>query len=242
MLEQPDISLAPGATVSDQDIAEHFCLKLATSPLPSTWQVLRHHGKIALRAPVDEGGYELVLSCTEGPMARRLRTAQRTDPLPRAIGMHRRRVERVVDATAGLGRDAMVLSRLGCSVTAIERIPALCFLLQVTAQEADEAIQVVHADATTWLREHAQDAERPEVVYLDPMFSEAGKAQVKKEMQACRALAGPPADSGELLSAARAAARDRVVVKRHPKHAPLADGVSFEVQAGRVRFDVYLCS
>ncbi|MEC7724693.1 MAG: class I SAM-dependent methyltransferase, partial [Planctomycetota bacterium] len=69
-----------------------------------------------------------------------------------------------------------------------------------------------------------------------------GKAQVKKEMQACRALAGPPTDTDELLRVAREAARDRVVVKRHPHHAPLTDDVSFEVKSGRIRFDVYLCS
>lgn len=241
MLQQPDVSLAPGATVSDQDIAEHFCLNVATSPLPSTWQVCRSAGQICLRAPAEQGGYELVLSCTQGPMARRLQTAKRTDPLPRALGMHRRRVERVVDATAGLGRDAMVLSRLGCSVTAIERVPALCFLMEVCAREADAELQVIRADAAAWLREHARDEEPPDAVYLDPMFAEAGKAQVKKEMQACRALAGPPTDTLELLRVAREAARDRVVVKRHPHHAPLTDDVSFEVKSGRVRFDVYLC-
>ena len=61
-------------------------------------------------------------------------------------------------------------------------------------------------------------------------------------MQACRALAGPPTDTSALLAAARAAARDRVVVKRHPQHPPLADDVSFEVRGDRVRFDVYLTS
>ena len=43
-----------------------------------------------------------------------------------------------------------------------------------------------------------------------------------------------------LLAAARQAARDRVVVKRHAHHAPIGAGVSFEGKGERVRFDVYL--
>ena len=240
MLEQPEITLAPGAYESDRDIAEQFRVALATSPLPTTWQLLRQSGKIVLRAPDSEGGYELAAGFTEGAIARRLRTARRTDPLPRAIGMHRRQINHVIDATAGLGRDAMVLAQLGCAVTAIERVPALCFLLQVAAKECDAAIEVLCAEAEPWLRQQSVAADRPEVVYLDPMFAATGKAQVKKEMQACRALAGAPTDAHDLLTAAREVAQDRVVVKRHPRHEPLANDVSFEVKSDRVRFDVYL--
>ena len=215
-------------------------MELATAQDPSSWQLLRSNGTLVLRAPRQQGGYEVRVDVSEGPMARRIRTARRTDPLPRAVGMHRRRVERVVDATAGLGRDALVLAHLGCTVTAIERVPALCVLLQNAVEESEADVEVVRAEATPWLRERAGSQDAPDVVYLDPMFAENGKAQVKKEMQACRALAGAPHDAEELLAAARAAARDRVVVKRHPHHRPLADDVSFEVGGDRVRFDVYL--
>jgi hypothetical protein len=43
-----------------------------------------------------------------------------------------------------------------------------------------------------------------------------------------------------LFAAARAAARERVVVKRDAKAPPLAPGPSFAVDGERVRFDVYL--
>ena len=242
MREQPAVTLAPGTLESDRDIAEHFGVKVATSPLPDTWQVIRSAGTLKLRAPEAAGAYELGLMSAEPSMARRLRTARRTDPLPRAVGMHRRRVERLVDATAGLGRDAMVLASLGCTVTALERVPALCMLLHLAADAAALPVEVVQTDAVSWLQRARDAAEAPDVVYLDPMFSEQGKAQVKKEMQACRALAGPAEDAHQLLAAARAAARDRVIVKRHPHHSPLADDASFEVHGDRVRFDVYLAT
>lgn len=240
MPELPEVRLTHGARESDRALAEQFGVELATAPPAGTWRLGRTDRGMCLTAPADQGGYELVLSVAEGPLARRLRTVRRTDPLPRAVGMHRRRVERVVDATAGLGRDAMVLARLGSAVTALERVPALCFLLQGAVDEGGLGVDVVRADAVEWLRAHAHGDASPDIVYLDPMFSEAGKAKVKKEMQACRALAGPPDDPAELLAAARAAARDRVVVKRHPHHEPIGAGVSFEVPGDRVRFDVYL--
>ena len=44
-----------------------------------------------------------------GPMARRWRTTSRKQPLARSVGIHRA-LPRVLDATAGLGRDAMTLA------------------------------------------------------------------------------------------------------------------------------------
>jgi 16S rRNA (guanine1516-N2)-methyltransferase len=171
-------------------------------------------------------------------MARRIHTARRTDPLPRAVGLHKRHTVNVVDATAGLGRDSMVLAHLGCSVIAVEQIPALCALVQLAVEDLGAQIEVVMDDAIAWLEANPDRA--PEVVYLDPMFAEPSKSQVKKEMQACRILAGNPVAEQKLLEVARAVARDRVVVKRHPHHAPIAPGMSHTVESGRIRFDVYL--
>ena len=177
-------------------------------------------------------------------MARRLCNSRRDEPLPRAIGLARRTAPpSVVDATAGLCRDAMVLSHLGCEVEALERIPALVMLALDAIEHSALAarLRVVATDAVPWLHGLTQE-QRPAVVYLDPMFSESGSAQVKKDMQVCRALAGPPDDPLPLFLAARRAARERVVVKRHRDLAPIADGVSFAVKGSRVRFDVYLAA
>jgi 16S rRNA (guanine1516-N2)-methyltransferase len=65
---------------------------------------------------------------------------------------------------------------------------------------------------------------------------------VKKDMQICRLLAGPAEAPEPLLAAARAAARERVVVKRHHGAAELAPGVSFAVPGEKIRFDVYLAA
>ena len=184
----------------------------------------------------------LDLDITSGPLARRLRGMRSDEPLPRACGFHRRPGARtVVDATAGLCRDAMVLAQLGCQVTAVERVPALAFLAHDAIENSWLAprLQVIAADATGWLANLAA-VDRPDVVCLDPMFEQAGGAQVKKGMQVCRALAGPPGGEAALLQVALRVARERVVVKRNPDAPPLAPGVSFAVDGKRIRFDVYL--
>jgi 16S rRNA (guanine1516-N2)-methyltransferase len=137
----------------------------------------------------------------------------------------------------------MVLAHLGCEVEALERVPALVMLVLDAIEESALAarLRVVATDAVAWLQGLSQQ-QRPAVVYLDPMFSESGSAQVKKDMQVCRALAGPPDDPLPLFLAARRAARERVVVKRHRDLAPIAEGVSFAVAGSRVRFDVYLAT
>lgn len=133
----------------------------------------------------------------------------------------------------------MVLAHLGCAVIAIERVPALCALLQLAVDDLGAEIEVLKAESIDWLAKVPAE-KRPDVVYLDPMFSDPGRSQVKKEMQACRALAHETLDEVALLAAARLVAKDRVVVKRHPHNDPIAADVSHAVGSEKVRFDVYV--
>lgn len=240
--ESPEVTLAPPVGGSDLEIARKLGLRVAAARDPSVWQLVAGPLGWTLRAPESLGAMALELGASRGALAQRLRSARRTDPLPRSLGLHRAAVApTVVDATAGLCRDSMVLAGMGCVVTALERVPALALLAMDAVRNAGLAdrLQVLATDAVAWLDALPTPA-RPAIVYLDPMFGEAGKAQVKKDMQVCRALAGPPDDPTALFAAARAAARERVVVKRHPDEAELAPGVSFQVAGERVRFDVYL--
>lgn len=180
---------------------------------------------------------------------RRVSGTSRRQPIARAVGIHRG-VRKVLDATAGLGRDAFLLACLGCSVTAIERSPILgamfCDGLARATAHPDERLRDVIArinlvvdDARNILSELAE-ADRPDVVYLDPMYPERSKAAlVKKEMRLCRQLVGDDPDASELLDLARRVARRRVVVKRHRLALPLAADVALRYDGRRARYDVY---
>lgn len=196
---------------------------------------------MTLCEPASRGGLVLELDVGKGALARRIREARRDEPLPRACGLHRRTGAAIVfDATAGLCRDAMVLAHLGCTVTAMERVGALAFLADAAIEDTwlADNLQVLAGESAAALANWS--APPPHVICIDPMFEAPGKAQVKKDMQVCRALAQPPADAADLLQRARRIALERVVVKRDPAAPPLAPGASFTVDGERVRFDVYL--
>lgn len=179
-----------------------------------------------------------------GGVARRvLGIGKKKHPLARAVG-RKLPLPHVLDATAGLGRDAFVLACLGYHVLAVERNAAIHALLAdglarlLASDKADlvgDRLVVEHGDCRElFAREH-------EVIYLDPMFPARTKAALaKKEMQLFQKLLGNEHDGADLLAAARAAATGRVVVKR-PSHAePLARDPSYSVPGTKVRWDVYL--
>jgi len=154
----------------------------------------------------------------------------------------------VLDATAGLGRDAFVLAQLGCPVTLIERQPLIAALLEDGLQRAHADAEVgaivarmrlLRGDAIEAMRAWAGEA--PQVIYLDPMFPHRDKsAQVKKEMRLFRPLAGADDDAPALLAAALALATHRVVVKR-PRKAPAIAGAApgYALEGNSSRFDIY---
>jgi 16S rRNA (guanine1516-N2)-methyltransferase len=170
----------------------------------------------------------------------------RRQPLARALG---RKAHRVVDATAGLGEDSFLIASLGLGVVALERSPVVAALLADGLRRARahprhatvaRRIELVEADARQWLRACRN---LPDVVYLDPMFPARRRrsALPVKELRALRELVGDDADAAELLASARAAALQRVVVKRPGYADPLGGRPDLSYKGKLVRYDVYLC-
>ena len=181
---------------------------------------------------------------------RRLYGGGRGQHLARAIGLKKYPHPVVVDATAGLGRDAFVLAALGCRVTMLERSAVVAALLEDGLQHArdsdDEAVrniaqqmQLVHTDAIGWLESNSSMAD---VIYLDPMFPGRKKsAQVKKEMRFFQDIVGRDQDSGELFRSALDAARRRVVIKRPVRSEYVAERKpDFSITGKTTRYDIFL--
>lgn len=175
----------------------------------------------------------------------------RGQTIAKAVGLKGGINPSVVDATAGLGRDAFVLASLGCHVTLLERSAVVAALLDDGLQRAahdpeigtwiGKRMQLVHADAIEWMNALAEP-DFPDVVYLDPMFPHRQKsALVKKEMRLFQKLLGFDERGAELLQAALRIATKRVVVKR-PDHAPTLDQgkPSMAITGKKHRFDVYV--
>ncbi|MCM2971875.1 class I SAM-dependent methyltransferase [Larsenimonas suaedae] len=200
-----------------------------------------------------EFGHPLRVDFTEGKNAHRRRFGGgRGQLIAKACGLSKGATPDIVDATAGLGRDAFVLAALGCRVLMIERVAAIAALLENGLERArthEDTAEVAarmmfrHGDSVTALQSLVSDAAfAPEVVHLDPMFPHRDKsALVKKDMRLFRALAGDDPDASTLLTAALDTALYRVVVKR-PRKAPTLDGPkpSHQVIGKTSRYDVYV--
>lgn len=185
----------------------------------------------------------------DGALAhRRLQGGGSGQMIAKAVGIQPGIRPLVLDATAGLGRDAFVLAQLGCSVTMIERQPVIAALLADGMRRGlgdDEVAPIIArmrllcGNAIALMQSWSEDA--PQVVYLDPMFPHRDKSSlVKKEMRVFRPLVGDDDDAPQLLQAALALASHRVVVKR-PRKAPCIAGAtpSYVLEGKSSRFDIY---
>ena len=177
-------------------------------------------------------------------------TCQRITILPLlALATHNR--GRTDEALAILGR-AVALAEPGGFIRPFADLGAeMAALLQDAlhraALDADiggwigERLQLIHGDSGALLQQLAE-SQRPDVVYLDPMYP-PGKPHVlvKKDIRALQALLGPDRDSDVLLEVALQYARRRVVVKR-PNHAGwLGDRKPDTcIQSKKTRYDIYV--
>ena len=200
------------------------------------------------KAKTAEAG-KLVCDFTGGAVGHRFRFGGgRGEALPRAVGMKSGNTPMVVDATAGLGRDAFLLASLGAEVTLIERSPEMHRLLAEGMERARKTggdvagvirrMTLLHGDAKDLL-----PGLSPEVVLVDPMHPARKKsALVKHEMRLIREIVGTDEDSVELMQAALSAARKRVVLQ-WPLRADPMEGIgpaSHQIRGKSTRYDVFM--
>lgn len=158
------------------------------------------------------------------------------------------RLPLAVDATAGLGEDALLLAAAGFSVLLFESDPVIAELLRDSLRRAAAAPEPELRAAASRMRVAGEDsiaalpglAPAPDVVYLDPMFPERRKsAAVKKKFQLIHRLERPCDDEDALVAAALAARPRKVVIKR-PVKGPHLAGIkpSYSIAGKSVRYDV----
>ena len=176
----------------------------------------------------------------------------RGQDIAKAIGLKHGFTPHILDATAGLGRDAFVLASLGCQVTLMERMPVVAALLADGLERAKLNAEV-NEIANRMILVHTSSinnmnlAKQVDVVYLDPMYPHREKsAAVKKEMRVFQSLVGEDLDADDLLAPALALATYRVVVKR-PSYAPPLNCPTLpnrkpntSINMKKNRFDVYV--
>jgi len=172
----------------------------------------------------------------------------RGQALPKAVGLKGNKKLHIVDATAGLGRDAFLLASLGAEVTLIERSKTMHDLLadamhRAAVHNSDFAdimarMTLVYGDAKDLLPNLA-----PQVVVIDPMHPpRKNSALVKKEMRLIRDIVGSDDDCVELMQIALECATNRVVLKWPQKGDSMPDIPlpSHQILGKSTRYDVFM--
>lgn len=153
---------------------------------------------------------------------------------------------RILDATAGWGRDAIVLASFGADVIMLERNPIMAALLsdalrRLTQSSANNkfTLSLCYMDVMSYLPTLSKD-NYPHVIYLDPMHPVREKtALVKREMQVLQNIVAPDPNLSELIKISMAYAQQRVVVK-WPARLPPSVPPALSISGSTVRFDIYL--
>ena len=250
------------ATTADEVCAVQLAQRLSL-PLLTTDMDLAHF--TLARAVLVVSGQSLYLQQTgrgvPGPvevnfgspgMRHRSRSGT-SELLGKAVGHGKKIPLRILDATAGLGRDAFVLADLGCEVLMCERAPVILEMLRCGLQSATSSSDIWLSGVVQRMRLCSQDARDisakevrcMDVIYLDPMFPQRAKsAAVKKEMALFQLLlecSADPQDADALLVWALEQDTARVVVKRPSKAPNLATLTpSHCIEGKSVRYDVYV--
>ena len=253
MSRNPVIVIANGEQQARTEaLAAHLGYPLATAPSEEPGFFLEYiEDRLQLYQSGPQAPGPVYVDFCSGKTAHRRHQGEgRRSPIARAVGMKPGFTPQVLDATAGLGRDAFVLATLGCEVLMVEQSPVVHALLEDGLRRAREVKELERIIARmSLIRGNAIDvledmsaARLPDCAYLDPMYPHKGKtALAKKEMRSLQLLLGADQQGNELLAAARRNTRRRTAVKRPARAGFLAElKPDFQISSAKTRYDIYL--
>ena len=153
---------------------------------------------------------------------------------------------RILDLTAGWGKDGLMMANAGSELVMLEKNPYMAALLFKAHQGLDDEdlkskIRILWCDAHHYLNQLEKEG-FPDVIYIDPMHPTREKsALVKKQLQVLQQLVAPNDDVGELIALAQMHCKKKVVVKWPQKQKPTIKP-NHSIQGKTIRYDVYLPS
>ena len=200
--------------------------------------------KLLDRQTLKKGG--LAVEVDPRPGEQHSYPAPKKDLLAQAVG---KKSHTIVDATTGWAQDSLALFRMGYQVTSIERSPIMAALIRDGYDRLAQKdwVQKRELAPPTLLIGNAIEllaslSERPDCIYLDPMFSPKRKqsAATRKSMAILRDILGDDLDRQTLFDAAMAVSGRRVVVKSPDYAEPMGGKPNESYQGKLLRYDVYL--
>ncbi|MCQ2510198.1 MAG: class I SAM-dependent methyltransferase [Lachnospiraceae bacterium] len=151
----------------------------------------------------------------------------------------------VIDATAGMGEDSLLLAAAGYEVYLFEKDPIIAALLEDALDRAikepvlGEVVKRMHLSGSDSIEAMKEGKIQADLVYLDPMFPARSKSGlIKKKFQLLQQLERPCSDEEELVKAALLVHPKRIVIKR-PAKGPYLAGIkpSYSIDGKAIRYD-----
>tara|TARA_Y200000002_G_scaffold368154_1_gene360915 strand:- start:914 stop:1651 length:738 start_codon:yes stop_codon:yes gene_type:complete len=187
----------------------------------------------------------LKIDIQKGALGWRLARAQHETHLKKAIGKSDRPL-RILDATAGLLGDSMIMLALGHSVTAYEQSKILFTMLNNALNQFSEIdpnllnFQLINSNVC----ETNFNEESFDVIYFDPMYSEDKASSARRsDMRKIRSILeieGLTSDPESTFAYLRNIPSTKLIVKRPLKTDAFEGGINYQVLGKSVRFDIYL--
>ena len=242
-----------GLNLAEREIKLSTDLDLPTIELPSSYSprevsdfdylLVYRDSRLLLQGTGDTAIGELCVDFSDAKLNRRANSSIRNQNIAKALGLKGGLRPAVLDATAGLGKDAFLMASLGCEVSLLERSVLVHALLRDGLGRAGYYGEEIAAIVLR-MKLHFGDLLEFETnsKQFDPMFPARRKsAKVKKDMALLQQLLGHQTDGAELLDCAKLLAKKRVVVKRAKLSPPLGPGKpDIEFKGSSSRYDVYL--
>ena len=187
----------------------------------------------------------LKINIQKGALGWRLARAQHETHLKKAIGKTDRPL-RILDATAGLLGDSMIMLALGHSVTAYEQSKILYMLLNNELNQLSETdshlinFQLINSNVC----ETKFNEESFDVIYFDPMYPEDKSSSARrsdlKKINSILEIEGLASDPESTFTYLRNIPSTKLIVKRPLKADAFKGSINYQVLGKSVRFDIYL--
>lgn len=213
----------------------------------SNFKLFRKDNILYLQSIQNKNWLPFFIDFSSNEIIRRKNQMNNSQEISKAVGIKKDFKPKILDTTAGQGRDSFLLASLGCEITMLERNSIIFLLLNNAIENAKNNLELadiinrmtlINQDSIEFLK---NNKEHFDVIYIDPMFPKSNKSRlVKKDMQIFREIVGDDLDSTELLKYALQQNTKRVVVKRMI-NSPFINNLkpNFQIKGKTTRFDVY---
>lgn len=165
----------------------------------------------------------------------------KSQPLVKAIGFKGQALS-ILDVTAGWAKESFLLSQLGCDVTAVESHPFVFYFVQEALNQKEwllgKKLNFILDNSLNYLN-NLKEADRPDVIFMDPMFGGKKKSLSRKSLRILKELVGETKDQTALFNLSLKKAKRRVVVKRHRLEPPLQKNSLCSFQGRSTCYDVF---